>query len=1851
MTSKSTHGFISSTVDFNTHLKNSEVNFWLWDLKSNVMSWSKGTFGLFGVSVRDGNMLSYYRKKMRPKDEENLILTMDEILLTDQATFQFTNRIQTASQNFKWVEVKGEVIRDGKEALALFGVCHDISHLGQQEIELKTIQTQAKIGFWHWTEAGGTYWSTAIREMAEIPDNVIAPSFGDWLRKYVHPDDRDAAASQMKQGLTSKKPTESIHRQISFKGKEMVVRSICMPSPIEKGKVIGTIQDISAEVDIQNEFRQQSKQFDDILQSMIVGVAKVNMKGLITFVNEAAIEYLEDPDMIGRHHMSEDIKQIDQEGNFIESEDMPLSRTLKNGAVVRVFIHGLLINGHLKWFSVNSAPLMSDGRQVGAIANFVELTEEVEAQKKLKESEERYRMIAENTGDIIALLDLDGNYIYISPNVTDIRGYTQDEILGQHPRNFFHPEDVLHLELAEEKIRRGESSKIKHRIRHKDGEFKWYESTTSPVFDENNKIKYVQNTIHDIHDQKTAEDKLIGTEARFRKLIDEAPFAIEIYNSDGLLIKSNKEREKMWEIEGGVGIGSYNLFKDRNITTSKFKDSIVKAFDGERGEFIVSDFIPSGAPKTPRHLKCRYFSLLNENGTIDNVVFFNEDVTEKVNAEKNLQQSEAKFKGLADNLPGLIYMASQNDLRGMLYVNDEVKRITGYSKKEFLSGKMSIVSLVHPDDLDFNRDKQVRAVEQGKSFTLEYRIQKKSGKWIWVKDTGAGISSDSGGLQYVEGYIEDITESKKAFDEVKLNEQRFRILFNDSGHGIGITDSKGIFLDANLRFLDLIEYSLDELVGKKNFLDLTHPEDVSIGQDQLIQMMEGKISSYQVEKRYVSKSNKIIYFRVNVSQFRDPESGELRIVGTADNITETKLALETIKLNERKFRSLFENAGNAIVITNAEGLIIELNQQAVQLLGYAKIEAEGRLSIQSITHPDDLSSPDELFQKLQKRNSRSITSENRYITKMGDLFWAHENISTYQRDARGESVLVRIIEDITERRKFIREIQASELRFRSIFEEAGHGVAITDKNGYLITTNKKFRQILGLTKKDLDSNITALDMVHPEYYELTKDQYQRLLTDHSATIQTEAKYITKRRKTIWVRLNGSAYLDPVTNELRLVGIIEDITRRKEALEKVRISEEFQHETINALSIALMVMKTDGLIEQTNLVWNLLLGSSKSLAKAQRGNNFLEVIEQLTFGSKISTGLSDILIGNSELLEMELMIDDLAGKWFALRVSKLKPEFDSLVITLQEITVRKRVEQALEESLSKYRNIYNMTPVMMHSIDKNGVLLSVSDFWLEKLGHQRHEVIGKNLRDFLTIDSQKEADIVLPEFFKKGSIYDVSYNFVTKSGEILETLLSAIEEGKGTKSERSLAVVTDITPLKIAERQLRKSSYDLVEAQDIAKLGNYELDVQSGKFTSSAIFDAILEISDDHLKNFDLLLRMTPEEDKANLKRIFQDVFENGTSLEYVGRAITLETNQLIWFEGRGKAIIEKGKVVKLLGTIQDVTKNKTAEIEIQKLSERLSLATKSAGIGVWEHDLETDVLQYDAQVLKLYGRALPTREDILEITHPDDRHIVVRSYERLDQGEETIDETRRVLVEGEVKYVRTVIRQIKNEDNKPLKLIGVTMDVTVDQELLHKLENSLIEKNVLIKEVHHRVKNNMQMISSILSLKSLELTDQNSKNVFDDCTTRIKSMAMVHDQLYRFYNVSEIDISEYLSHLLSGLHSLMGGNAGSFVVDVQAEEYIMNVDQALLCGLIVSEMVANAFKHGFKGMEEGIVKVEFKVLEANKVLMVTNTGNKLPENIIETKSSSLGISLIKTFVTQLGGTLELHPDNGLQVLF
>ncbi len=1083
------------------------------------------------------------------------------------------------------------------------------------------------------------------------------------------------------------------------------------------------------------------------------------------------------------------------------------------------------------------------------------------------------------------------------------------------------------------------------------------------------------------------------------------------------------------------------------------------------------------------------------------------------------------------------------------------------------------------------------------------------------------------------------------------NATRFRLLFDEAPVGIQIYNREGTLIEANKAWEKIWGLKSSEVVGWYNVM-----KDKAMlkgGYDKefkkALNGKKGNVDAIEFSPAPMPETRRWVNTRY--FPLLDKNGQVDLVVVLSEDTTLIKKAESHLKNSEARFHNLFENAGHGMAIADTNGMIRDMNKLGLQMLGYKRNEIVEKLSVQEITHPADLADTNTRLNGFFEGSLKTVNSQKRYLRKDGSTIWVSISSSKFQDPATGEPMIIGIIDDITDRQRALAEIKSNELKFRSVFEEAGHGVIITDEEGIFLNANKRSRQMLGLTIKEIEKGVKHSSVLHPDFRLESEALLKNLEGEDSKKHEAEVKYLHKSGRVLFVRLNLSAYTDPLTDQRHLVYILEDITKRKVAIDKLKQSEEYQHEIINALAIGLMVIDYKGKILQINAVWRKIINRFSNWKSARPGRNFFSAMSRV-HQHVVNQGIHSLINGDSSDFEMEIKLGQRTENWFSIRASKLH-EGGDMIITLQEITVRKRVEKALEESLSNYRNIYNLTPVMMHSIDPSGKLVSVSNFWLEKLGYQRHEVIGRNLRDFLTEDSKKDAEIILPVFFEKGSIYDVSYHFVTKSGRVLETILSAIEEGKGTRSSRSLAVVSDVTPLKKAERQLKKNRQDLIEAQAIARIGSFELNVEDGSFTSSSVFDEVLEIDKPEQKKVDILKDVLLDGEFERVYNHLKDTIFQGKDLEIIVRAVTLKSKNIVWLSCLGRTVMRDGRAVKFVGTVQDVTKSKLAELEIQGLSDRLTLAMTSANIGVWEKDLKTGAILYEETMYELFdlpkGETLDSWKKISEIFHEEDGPILIQIKDELDAQKELIDHDFRVIYHGKIRHYRSLTRMISGESGQPEKMIGVVIDITKDKELLNQIEASLKEKDILVKEVHHRVKNNMQMISSILALKALDLNDKESKLIFDECTLRIKSMAVVHDQLYRFYNVSEIEISEYLDHLLSGLNALLGGK--EFVINVEADSSKMNVDTALLCGLIVSELVANAFKHGFKDLDSGSVTVKFIRNQADSVLEVTNTGHEIPDDVLERKLSSLGLSLIKTFTTQLDGKLTLHEENGFRVIF
>ncbi|MBI4847798.1 MAG: HAMP domain-containing protein [Nitrospirae bacterium] len=204
-----------------------------------------------------------------------------------------------------------------------------------------------------------------------------------------------------------------------------------------------------------------------------------------------------------------------------------------------------------------------------------------------------------------------------------------------------------------------------------------------------------------------------------------------------------------------------------------------------------------------------------------------------------------------------------------------------------------------------------------------------------------------------------------------------------------------------------------------------------------------------------------------------------------------------------------------------------------------------------------------------------------------------------------------------------------------------------------------------------------------------------------------------------------------------------------------------------------------------------------------------------------------------------------------------------------------------------------------------------------------------------------------------------------------------------------------------------------------------------------------------------------------------------------------------------------------------------------------------------------------------------------------------------------------------------------------------------------KLLESTEEKEVLLKEIHHRVKNNMQVISSLLSLQSDQIDDRRYIELFDESRNRIRSMSLIHEKLYHSNDLANIDFGDYIKSLANGLLMFYGTNNGNISLNIEAEEIGLAIDTAIPCGLIINELVSNALKYAFTKDRKGEIKISFRKItgEDKYELIVSDNGSGISEGVDIRAVKSLGMQLIVNLVEhQLKGELALDRSSGTKYL-
>lgn len=326
--------------------------------------------------------------------------------------------------------------------------------------------------------------------------------------------------------------------------------------------------------------------------------------------------------------------------------------------------------------------------------------------------------------------------------------------------------------------------------------------------------------------------------------------------------------------------------------------------------------------------------------------------------------------------------------------------------------------------------------------------------------------------------------------------------------------------------------------------------------------------------------------------------------------------------------------------------------------------------------------------------------------------------------------------------------------------------------------------------------------------------------------------------------------------------------------------------------------------------------------------------------------------------------------------------------------------------------------------------------------------------------------------------------------------------------------------------------------------------------------------------------------------------------------------------------------------------------------EQYRKATRLALMGLWDWDIPTNEVNWSDEKFILFGYEPQefelTLESAFKTVHPDDVQLISDALDANLPTKEYFDYSYRgIKKNGDIIHVWVRVNVVRNEAGEPVKVYGISQDRTAQVEMENQIRtlNKELRKNLqlkssdnelLVKEMHHRVKNNLQVISSILNLQKIHVDDEKAKEILDLCVKRIKSMAIIHDSLYSNSNHSNIVPEKYIQNLVE----LYKSDKVNFHIDVNSPT--IGLDVMVPVALIVNELIANSCNHAFKEEEKGDIFIDLK--NSDKfILNYRDTGIGMNMNQEKTKSS-FGLEMIETLCKGMEGEYELssHPGEGME---
>jgi PAS domain S-box-containing protein len=838
--------------------------------------------------------------------------------------------------------------------------------------------------------------------------------------------------------------------------------------------------------------------------------------------------------------------------------------------------------------------------------------------------------------------------------------------------------------------------------------------------------------------------------------------------------------------------------------------------------------------------------------------------------------------------------------------------------------------------------------------------------------------------------------------------------------------------------------------------------------------------------------------------------------------------------------------------------------------------------------------------------------------------------------------------DVSGRTRAERALRQSEERLRQVIRLSHVGVFDHDHRTGEIYWSPEQREMFGagpherVTFPDLPP---TWNQIHPDDREPVANAVKRAHENEAGPFDIEYRLMRRDGSERWVSNRSQTFFEgegPARHAVRTVGAIEDITERKRAERQLKLTQA----SVDQASVGVFWLNPAGQVTYGNEC------ACQSLGVTLRELIGLYVWEFDTYF--ISEPWVDFWkkIKQAKRLQSKTRYRCKDGSTIPVEALGTYLVFEGeehIFVFAQDITERERAERDLKMMLAAISA--SRTPFF--SVDPYGRIVYANEqAWLG-LGLTREELLGSHVWDFDPDFRPAHQAAYWHEVRRAGELRFESRHR-RKDGTIIPILITS-NFFSYKNEEYSLVFAQDISERKRAEEALAMFRHSIDRASDpifwLNRSGGFDYVNDEACRCLGYSHEELLRL---HLWDIDTNY---PQEKWFGQWEIWESAGRD--SVEYVAGMHRRKDGTLIPIETTGQHIWSPGGRSLHVWYVRNVTERKRAEQALRISEERLRQVALVYDIGVFDFDHLTGGQYWSPQLRKHIGLNPGEPGDrfrFMAAVHPDDQErLSAATRHAFDpSGDGHFELQHRILTgHGVVRWLESRSQTFfagEGHDRHPVRTVGAMVDITSRIEAEEALKESLREKETLLREVHHRVKNNLQIIASLLHFQAKKMKDPEELAAFFEARDRLRSMILVHEKLYQSHGLTRVDFGNYLQSLAGELQRSHGARSARRVqMRVAADEITLPIESALPCGMIVCELLTNIFKYAFPGNRTGTAQIRLTTADGQVRLIVSDDGVGLPPGFDPQQSTSFGWQLIQNLTAQLGGTLHVASLNGTTV--